>query len=171
MRVLNTLYAAGAILAAVFMVLIAVLTLIQIIGRMIGVLILDAGDFAGFAMAAATFLALAHTFRAGGHIRVNLLLVHSSVRVRRALEFWCLAFAMVVVGMFAVFSIKMTTDSFSFGDVSTGMIPVPLWIPQLSMAFGAVLLEAAVIEEFVRMLRGAEPRYETAESPAKNFSE
>ena len=171
MRVLNALYAAGAILAAVFMVLIAVLTLIQILGRTLGVLILDAGDFAGYAMAASIFLALAHTFRTGGHIRVNLVLAHSSPRIRRALEIWCLAFVAVIGGLFAAFSVKMTVDSFSFGDVSTGMVPVPLWIPQLSMALGAALLEAAVIEEFVRVLRGEEPRYESAEASVESYSE
>jgi TRAP-type C4-dicarboxylate transport system permease small subunit len=171
MRVLNTLYAAGAILAAVFMVLIAVLTLIQILGRMLGVLILDAGDFAGYAMAASIFLALAHTFRTGGHIRVNLLLAHSSPRVRHALEIWCLAFMLIVGGLLAAFSIKMTLESFSFGDVSTGMVPVPLWIPQLSMAFGAALLEIAVLEELICVLRGKQPRYETAEASIESYSE
>lgn len=171
MRFLNTLYAAGAILAAAFMVLIALLTLIQILGRTFGVLVLDAGDFAGYAMAASIFLALAHTFRTGGHIRVNLVLAHSSPRVRRALEIWCLGFMLVVGGLFAAFSIKMTVDSFSLGDVSTGMVPIPLWIPQLSMAFGAALLEAAVIEEFVRVLRGEEPRYEKADTSVESYSE
>ncbi len=47
MRFLDKLYAAGAILAAIFMVIIALLTLSQVIGRIIGVLIPDAGDLAG----------------------------------------------------------------------------------------------------------------------------
>ena len=76
MRLLGKLYAAGAVLAAVFMVLIAALTLSQVVGRAIGIVVPDAGDLAGYAMAAATFLALAHTFRSGGHIRVNLVLAH-----------------------------------------------------------------------------------------------
>jgi TRAP-type C4-dicarboxylate transport system permease small subunit len=57
----------------------------------------------------------------------------------------------------------MVTDSYSFGDVSTGMITIPLWMPQVSMAIGALLLEIAVIEEFVSVLRGGEPRYERTE--------
>jgi TRAP-type C4-dicarboxylate transport system permease small subunit len=164
MRLLGKLYAAGAVLAAVFLVLIAALTLAQVIGRMIGVLVPDAGDLAGYAMAAATFLALAHTFRTGGHIRVNLLLVHVPHRLRHAFERWCLAFLTVIGGLFTAFAIKMVMDSFEFGDVSTGMMPIPLWIPQISMALGALLFEIAVIEETVRVFRGHEPRYERAES-------
>ena len=166
MRFLNGLYVAGAVLAAIFMVLIATLTLSQVIGRLIGVVVPDAGDLAGYAMAAATFLALAHTFRSGGHIRVNLLLIHVPRRVRRALECWCLAFLAVIGGLLTAFAIKLVFDSYEFGDVSTGMMPVPLWVPQISMAVGALLLEIAVIEELVRVLRGHEPRYEKAEEAA-----
>lgn len=166
MRYLDKLYAAGAALAAVFMVLIALLTLAQVVGRAIGVVVPDAGDLAGYAMAAATFLALAHTFRSGGHIRVNLLLIHTPHRVRHALECWCLAFLALVGALFAAFSAKLVLDSYEFGDVSTGMMPVPLWIPQISMTLGAILLEIAVVEELVRVLRGHEPRYEKAEGAA-----
>jgi TRAP-type C4-dicarboxylate transport system permease small subunit len=165
MRFLDKLYAAGAVLAAIALVLIAALTLSQVIGRVIGVLIPDAGDLAGYAMAASIFLALAHTFRSGGHIRVNLLLAHVGPRLRHALECWCLIVLAVIGALFAAFSIKLVIDSHEFGDVSTGMMPMPLWIPQLSMAVGAVLLEIAVMEELVRVLRGHEPRYERTESP------
>ena len=163
-------YAAGAVLAAIFMVLIALLTLFQVVGRFIGAAVPDAGELAGYAMAAAIFLSLAHTFRSGGHIRVNLLLAHARPGLRRALEYWCLAVLAVVGGLFAVFSVNQVTDSYTMGDVSTGMLSVPLWIPQLSMAVGAILLELAVIEECVHVLRGNEPRYEQV-SDAEPFTE
>ena len=163
MRVLDKVYAAGIILAALFMILIAGLTLAQVIGRFFGIVVPDAGDIAGYSMAGATFLALAHTFRTGGHIRVNLLLTHVPRGLRRALEIWCVFFLCMVGALFAGFAINMVVDSYAFGDVSTGMIAIPLWIPQLSMAAGAVLLEIAVIEELVRVLRGQEPLYARAE--------
>lgn len=152
------------------MVLIAALTLTGVGGRMLGVVVPDAGELAGYAMAASIFLALAHTFHSGGHIRVNLLLTHVGPRPRHALECWCLAFFAVVGGLFAAFSIKLVMDSYAFGDVSTGMMSVPLWIPQISMALGALLLETAVIEEFVHVVRGHKPRYERAEG-ADAFTE
>lgn len=170
MRLLDRLYAAGAVLAAVLLVLIALLTLSQVVGRLVGVVVPDAGELAGYAMAGATFLALAHTFRSGGHIRVNILLTHVRPCLRRALECWCLAFLAVVGALFAAFSIQLVTDSYSFGDVSTGMMTIPLWIPQVSMALGALLLEIAVIEELVSVTRGREPRYERAEG-AEAFTE
>ncbi len=67
---------------------------------------------------------------------------------------------------FAAFATKLVMDSYEFGDVSTGMMPVPLWIPQVSMALGAILFEVAVTEELIRVARGAHPRYENAEGEA-----
>lgn len=158
---LDRLYAAGAALAAVFMVLIAALTLAQVAGRLFGVATVDAGEISGYAMAASIFLALAHTFRTGGHIRVNLLLTHVPARWRRALEYWCLGALAVVAALFSVYAVSLVVESRELGDVSTGMIPVPLWIPQISMAAGAILLEIAVLDEWVNVLRGNTPRYET----------
>lgn len=160
---LNRIYAAGAVLAALCMVAIALLTLAQIAGRLAGVLIVDAGELAGFAMAGSIFFALAHTLRTGGHIRVNLLLARMRPSIRRYFEIWSLGLAIILSGMFAVFSIRMVIESYEFSDVSTGMIPVPLWIPQLSMAAGAVLFVVALLHEFILTLRGQEAGYVAAE--------
>lgn len=157
---MRVLYTAGAVLAAVFMVLIAAITLFQVAGRTLGAAVPDAGELAGYAMAAAIFLSLAHTFRTGGHIRVNLLLMHVRPGWRRVLEYWCLAVFAVTGALFSWFSVNLVIDSYRMGDVSTGMLSVPLWIPQLSMAAGAILLELALIEELIHVLRGNEPRYE-----------
>ena len=85
MRLLDKLYAAGAILAAVFMVLIAALTLAQVVGR--------GARRSSFPMPATSPATpwparrswrSPHTFRSGGHIRVNLLLAHVPPRLRHA---------------------------------------------------------------------------------------
>ena len=166
------LYAGGAVLAAVFMVLIAALTLFQVVGRLAGAAVPDAGEIAGYAMASAIFLSLAHTFRSGGHIRVNLLLTHVRPGLRRAMEYWCIGVLALLGAMFAWFAVGMVIDSYNMGDVSTGMLSVPLWIPQIGMAAGAILFELAVLEEFVHVvLRGREPRYEEAAGGEAAFTE
>lgn len=161
---MQRIYQGGAVLAAICLVLIALLTLTQVVGRAIGVLILDAGEIAGYAMAASIFLALAYTLREGGHIRVGLLLTHVNPQFRRVLEIWCLL-AFSVLAVFLAYScISFVHDSYTFADVSTGMLVIPLWIPQLPMALGVILLAAALIEETIRVIRGSEPIYETKET-------
>ncbi|RZJ26090.1 MAG: TRAP transporter small permease subunit, partial [Haliea sp.] len=49
--------------------------------------------YAGYAIAAALFLALPGTLQHGDHIRVTLLLDRVPVRLRGALEWWCLTVA------------------------------------------------------------------------------
>jgi hypothetical protein len=39
------------------------------------------------------------------------------------------------------------------------MLPMPLWIPQLSFAFGSVLLWVALLDEWWLVWRGAVPTY------------
>lgn len=161
---MQRIYQGGAVLAAICLVLIALLTLFQVIGRAIGVMIVDADAIAGYAMAASIFLALAYTLREGGHIRVGLLLTHVSPKVGRALEIWCLlVFSMLALYM-AYACINFAHDSYRFADVSTGMLAIPLWIPQSSMALGTVLLAFALIEETIRVIRGNQPIYETKET-------
>lgn len=159
MQFLDRIYRASGALAAFFLVMIAVLTLLQIGGRLLGIQVRDAGIFAGFAMAASSFLALAHTLRSGGHIRVSLFISRLEGRAQRIVEGWCLLFATVSVGAFAWFCIILAWQSYEFNDLSTGMIGVPLWIPQLGMVIGVVLLEIAFIEECVRFVSGKDPSY------------
>lgn len=164
MHLLDRLYRLGGALAAFFMVMIAVLTLVQIGGRLLHIQVRDAGVFAGFAMAASSFLALAYTLRTGGHIRVSLLVSRLRGRARRIMEAWCLVVATVSIGFFAWFTVQMTWQSYQFNDLSTGMIGVPLWIPQLGMVLGILLLEIAFIEECVRFLKGKAPTYHETET-------
>ena len=42
--------------------------------------------------------------------------------------------------------------SYALGDVSQGLDATPIWIPQLSMAFGVSLLAVAVIDHGLRLL-------------------
>ena len=53
-------------------------------------------------------------------------------------------------------------ESWKYQEVSTGVIIVPIWIPQLSFSIGAVLLFVAVVEQLVGVIRGARPLYVTA---------
>ena len=163
MRFLDWVFHIAGLLSAVLLAGIAVLTFIQIVGRMLGYLISTGTEFAGFCMAGSIFLALAWTLRSGGHIRVNLVVQRLPAGARRITEIWCIAIAAIAAGLFTYSAISMTWDSYRFGDVSVGMVPVPLWMPQVAMAAGVFLLEVALIEQLVLVLRGREPTYRASE--------
>ena len=73
-KTLDFLYDGAAALAAVFMVLLLVMVMLSILGRQLHFNVPGIDAYAGYMMAGAGFLALAHTLKRGEHIRVTLLL-------------------------------------------------------------------------------------------------
>jgi TRAP-type C4-dicarboxylate transport system permease small subunit len=163
-RALDALYDATAALAALAMVLLLVMVLLSIVSRQIGFNIAGIDAYAGYMMAAAGFLALAHTLKKGEHIRVTLLLSALHGKRRRALELWALFAASVLALLLAGYSCKLAWQSYTFHDISTGNDATPLWLPQLTMAVGAAVLAIAFLDELVLELRGERVLPQSAES-------
>jgi TRAP-type C4-dicarboxylate transport system permease small subunit len=153
-RALDTLYDAAAYLAALFLIGTLVMVLLGIFGRLFSFQVRGTDAYAGYFMAGAGFLALAHTLMRGEHIRVTLILEHAGVTGRKWLERWSLAVAVVLSVAFAYFSVRLAWQSHAFHDISTGNDATPLWIPQLSMAIGNIVLAIAFIDQFVGELTG-----------------
>ncbi len=151
---LDRLYNAAGFLAALFLVGTLVMVLLGIAGRLLHFHVPGTDSYAGYCMAAAGFLALAYTLQKGEHIRVTLLIEHLGPRAGRGLELWALAVATLLSGAFAYFSIRLAFQSWDFNDISTGNDATPLWLPQLSMAFGVTILFIAFVDDFVRELQG-----------------
>ena len=153
-KLLNALYDGAAALAALFMVLLLVMVLLAVVGREVGFYVRGTDAYAGYFMAAAGFLALAHTLKKGEHIRVTLLINAVTGRYKKAIEIWALAAAVALSALFAYYSVKLAVNSFQFNDISTGNDATPLWIPQISMGVGAVVLLIAFIDELVLEVLG-----------------
>lgn len=148
-RTLDALYDAAAVLAAVFMIGVLGMVLAAIVSRQLGFNLPGTDAYAGYFMAGSGFLALAHTLKHGEHIRVTLILNALGLKGRRGLELWSLFAASVLALAFAWFSVRLAWQSHAFNDVSTGNDATPLWIPQIPMAIGAVLLAIAFVDELV----------------------
>jgi len=171
-RVLDLLYRSSGWAAAMFILAICVLIMAQVVlnlidklaskflGEAIGLTIPSYADFTGFFLAAASFLALAHTLREGGHIRVSLVIQSLPPRIRHWVEIWCVSMAAAVTVYFSVYTAFLTHESFIYHDLSPGMIAVPIWIPQAAMLLGLVVLSIALIDEVVHLFMGQQASYE-----------
>lgn len=153
-RALDALYNAAAYVAALFLVGTLVMVLLGIFGRLLNFQVRGTDAYAGYFMAGAGFLALASTLVRGEHIRVTLVLEHAGVAGKRWLERSSLAVALLLSLAFAYYSVRLAWQSHAFHDVSTGNDATPLWIPQLSMAIGNVVLAIAFLDQIVGELRG-----------------
>jgi len=165
-RLLDTLYDAAAYLAALFLMATLAMVLLGIFGRLFGFQVRGTDAYAGYFMAGSGFLALAHTLARGEHIRVSLILEHAGARGRRALELWSLAAAALLSSAFAYFSVKLSWQSYTLHDISTGNDATPLWLPQLAMAAGTVLFAIAFVDLLVGALSGRRAPPRTGEEPA-----
>lgn len=112
--------------------------------------------YAGYAIAAALFLALPSTLLRGEHIRVTLVLERAPAALRKGLEWWCLLAAAAVALYLAWFSLQLVWVSYSTHDVSTAADASPLWMPQVAMAIGCAGFAVALVHAVIARWRGRE---------------
>ncbi len=161
MRVfLDRLYLYAGYLAGAFMVSIFVQMMLLSAGRPVGFNIPAADDFVSWCMAAMAFLGLAHTFRHGEMIRVGLLIDKLPEKSRHWVELGCLIVGTGFIAFFAYHAVKMNYQSYLFGDMSQGVVLVPMWIPQIGYSTGLIILLIAFVDELIHVARGNAPRYE-----------
>ena len=182
-RVLDGVYVASGVIAAVFMVTILALIVAQMIARWTGFALPGTTEFAGYAMAATSFFALSHALTRGAHIRVSIIL-NSTRFLKRWLDVFAVFSSAVIATYFARYAIKanifsemlndrtqgqdqipewvvtlISLPGRAFGDwgqvmaeSSEALVYTPVWIPQLSMSIGTVLLAIALWDTLFRML-------------------
>lgn len=175
-RVLDGIYVASGVVAAFFMVTILLLIVAQMVARWTGFALPGTTEFAGYAMAATSFFALSHAMTRGAHIRVSIILNMNSF-LKRWLDVFAVFGAAVIATYFARFAIKTTMFSEMLNDRTQGqdqipewivslfkldfsgafsgsseLVYTPVWIPQLAMSIGTVLLAIAMWDTLYRML-------------------
>lgn len=170
-RFLNALYLTSGYLAALQLVGICAIVVVQVIfnlidrlassflGAAIGLIVPSYADFAGFFLAGSSFLALAYALRMGAHIRVSLVIHRLPPWAQRWVDVWCTGVAAGFCAFFTYFFARLVLESWNFNDLSPGIVPVPLWMPQSAMLLGAVILTIALIDDFVQAAQGRPPSY------------
>ena len=112
-----------------------------------------AWEWSSYLMAATFTFGAAMTLRAGGHIRVSLLLTHAPRMLRRLLDFASAAVALVFVAFLAYAMMKFTYASYAKGQTSISS-DTPLWIPQAAVTFGMFLLALQLLARVIQALLG-----------------
>lgn len=182
-RILDKVYLASGVLAACCMLLILLIIVAQMIARWTGQTFPGSTEYAGYAMAATSFFALAHALTRGAHIRVSILL-----NINSFFKFWLDAAAMLLAAIiatyFARFAIKTNIMSEILNDRTQGQdytpewlltfftmfgtaptkwaqlwadsgnewVFTPVWLPQLPMSIGTILLAVAIWDYLTRLL-------------------
>lgn len=153
-KLLDSIYTGSAWLAALCMLGVLAMVLASVLGRLLHFHLPGTDAYAGYAMAGAGFMALAHTLKKGEHIRVTLIIGRLTGGARKGLEMWALSVAVLLAALFSYYSWRLAWQSHSFHDISTSSDATPLWIPQILMAVGTTVLLLALLDDWVLELRG-----------------
>ena len=150
-RFLDFLYRLGGVIAALFLVAILVLIVLQMLARWTGQVFPGATDYAGYCMAGASFFAFAYALNHGAHIRVSLMLTALGER-RWWGELWCFLIGTAITTWLAWFALRGTWMSWRWKELSQGLDATPMWIVQTPMAIGAVLLAICFLDNLATLL-------------------
>ena len=186
-RLLDRTYAASGAVSAVFMVLILLLIVAQMISRWSGLTFPGSTEYAGYAMAATSFFALAYALVKGSHIRVSIFL-NIGPRSRFALDTAATLIAALTATYFARYAYKTNVMSVMLNDRTQGQdftpgwlisffrmfanapskwgdiwansspewVYTPIWLPQIPMTIGTILLAIALWDALTRLLVNGE---------------
>lgn len=112
-----------------------------------------AWEYSSYLMAACFTFGAAMTLRAGGHIRVTLVLGRLQPPARRIMEIAASLAATVFVGFLAIAMVRFSWTAFNSGQtsISSGTL---LWIPEAVIAFGMVLLALQFLARTIQALLG-----------------
>lgn len=143
---IDGLYRGTAALGAVCFVGVLVLILYQLGGQVLPYTPRDSDEFAGYFMGASAFLALADALRSGNHIQVRLVVDLLSPGPRRAVAWLTWAASTGLAGWVAWYFSRMTWISIELNEKSSGLIALPMWIPQAAMSWGAIVFTIAFLD-------------------------
>ena len=128
--------------------------MLNILARIFGWNLPGLDGYAGYAIAAALFLALPSTLQSNEHIRATLLLDHVRPGIKGKLELVALMLGVGISIYLAWFAVRLVWVSYTLHDVAPTGDATPLWIPQLSMALGCVGFALAFIQALWSRWRG-----------------
>jgi len=151
-RKLYNIYKYFGVVAAVLMGGICVLTLAQIFGRMLGIVVPSADDFATFCLSTSSYLALAYVFSRNEHIRVTIGIRSMSPRVRRFFEAVSLIVGIGLTGFATWHMTLMVWETYQYKEMTLGLIAIPKWIPQFPLPVGMLLLLVAMVHQLVNLI-------------------
>lgn len=141
---------------ALFLVL-AFYTTFDVIGRRyLGVFSGVTDEMSEYALAIGASWALAYTLKAGGHVRVDILLPHMPPLARRAADALAMAIMAVFAGTVSFFLWKLVAASYAIGATGHSIIQTPQWIPQACAALGYSFLTLVALTGLVAQLLGAD---------------
>lgn len=162
-RVVSVMTRNSVRVAIVFLILLALLVVSEVILRkLLGFSLQITVEYCAYLSCGIIFVGLAKTFRAGSHLRVEILVSRLSPKARRYADLWASVLCLICLFSLFKYTLDIVTTSYQVGALSRQamltigghLIRTPMWIPQLVMPLGLGLFILEVIVHTVKLSFG-----------------
>ena len=148
---LDKLYLGAAYIAAFGLLMILLVIVYNMVARWTGSTAMGATAYAGYAMATSAFLAMAYTLNQDGHIRVKMLLSKLG-KYKKWGERWCYGMGSLLSIYYFYYAARGAHFSYILNDISQQDDAWPMWIPQMTMVIGTLILAIAFVDRFYQVI-------------------
>ena len=148
---LDKLYLGAAYIAAFGLLMILLVIAYNMVARWTGSTAMGATAYAGYAMATSAFLAMAYTLNQDGHIRVKMLLSKLG-KYKKWGERWCYGMGSLLSIYYFYYAARGAHFSYILNDISQQDDAWPMWIPQMTMVIGTLILAIAFVDRFYQVI-------------------
>jgi TRAP-type C4-dicarboxylate transport system permease small subunit len=137
-----------AAMAGVVMIVIIVVEIVMRIGFRVPTLIgVEVGEYL---LAAVVFLGASYTLREKGHIRIDFVLKRFPPKKQKALNLATMGLTLTVTILLVWYGWRLIIQSYTLETEAWSALRTPLFIPQILMGVGLILLLMQVGAELLR---------------------
>lgn len=143
----------GAFLSSLFMVLITVLIGLEVLMRSVfNTTTHISTEYSTYFFIALVSFGLAYTMKEKGHIRITLLTGRLTGRAKKIQEMITTVLALIITLFLLYFSVLMTYETYSLGMKADTVSETPLYLSQLAIPIGILLLAVELIGRILRIV-------------------
>jgi len=144
----------GGVISAMSILLMTGLILLEILLRSTtGISTLICEEYSAYLLVVFGAMALAYTFKSGGHIRVDVILSKLSPRARLVVDLCC-----TIISSFVLVYVVFQSWVYFYGSLSSGQTSMyfsktPIWIPQIFIVLGAGFMSLQLLSRLAILFR------------------
>jgi len=97
-------------------------------------------EYTAYILVLLTFFPLAYTLRKKGHVRIEIIIDHLAVKIRKWIIIAYTSIAIVVVGLMIYYGLELSIKSLKHNIKAVTVMQTPLWIPQMFVVIGLIVL-------------------------------
>ncbi|MEO1190891.1 MAG: TRAP transporter small permease [Pseudomonadota bacterium] len=158
-RIADGLASLGLRVAMAAVAAIVALILTEIVLRSgFGTSLLIVEEMVGYLMSTVVFAGLAPAARSGAMIRVDALVAQAPARARPILTVAMQVMTLLLAGALGLFVLRSLLRFEERGTLSSGVWPIPLWVPEAAALFGLLLFATVLALGVIAPAKAEETR-------------